>query len=176
MSTEFGYDIDVSAIPNDCRIVFPFLSKENKLVFMQGRSLDADAKIRYITTKVEEELKLFGVERVDVTQPIYVTEGPIDSMMVENGVATADAALERAGYLLPKESLVLVFDNEPRAHIACKKIKTAIDHNFKVVIFPPAFEHKDLNDAVRAGTKLDLEQWTFVGSRALLEFNKWKKV
>jgi hypothetical protein len=175
MSAEFGYDIDTSMLPDDCRVVFPFRNKEGKLVFMQGRSLDANPKIRYLTTKVEDELKLFGLELVDESSPIYVTEGPIDSMMVPNGVATADASLERAAYLLPKENLVLVFDNEPRAPVGVKKLKTAIEHGFNVVIFPDSFAHKDLNDAVCAGTKLELDAWTFRGARAMLEFGKWKK-
>lgn len=170
--------IEDANVPEDARIVFPFLNKSGELTFIQGRSLEPKALIRYVTTKVVDELKLFGLDRVDVTQDIYVTEGPIDSMYTPNGVATADAALERASYLLPKEKLVLVFDNEPRSHIAVAKMKKAIEHGFRVVIFPSTIEWKDLNEMFLRGvdTKLLVVDYAYRGPRALLELQHWKKV
>ena len=42
--------------------------------------------------------KLFGLDEVDVSKTVYVTEGPIDSMFVDNCIAMAGSDL--AGCLL----------------------------------------------------------------------------
>lgn len=174
----FDLSIETKSLPNDARVIFPFLDKEQNLTFVQGRSLDKDAEIRYITTKVSEELKLFGYELVDTSKDIFVLEGPIDSMMLDNAVATADAALDRASYLLPKDKLVLVFDNEPRAHIGIRKMEKAIEHGFRIVVMPNSIEEKDLNQMTCNGLDVQsiVEGSIYSGARALLELNRWKKV
>jgi len=166
---------------NDPRLVIPFYDKDKNLVAFQGRAL-GQSKLRYITVKVsEEQNKIYGLDRIDQDKNVCVTEGPIDSMFLDNAVATADSNLESATKVLGKDKITLVFDNEPRNKEICKMIEHAIDNHFHVVIWPEYVEAKDINDMVLDGFSPDeiqdiIDSNTFVNLRAKMEFIKWKKV
>jgi len=165
----------------DQRLVIPFYDAEKNLVAVQGRAL-GESKLRYITIKLSDDsLKVYGLDRIDQDKMIYVVEGPIDSMFIENAVATADSNLESITKVLDKSKVVLVFDNEPRNKEICKKIEHAIDNHFNVVIWPEFIESKDINDMVLEGFSPDeiqdfIDKNTFVNLRAKAEFVKWKKI
>jgi len=75
---------------DDPRLVIPFYDKEKNLVAIQGRAL-GESKLRYITLKLHDDnKKVFGLDKINEEELIYVLEGPIDSMFLENAVATAD--------------------------------------------------------------------------------------
>lgn len=77
---------------NDPRIVIPFYNKNKELIAFQGRSLK-DNELRYITIKVQDVPKIFGMERIDINKPIWVVEGPIDSLFLPNCIACAGSDL-----------------------------------------------------------------------------------
>ena len=167
---------------NDKRLVIPFYDKEKNLVAIQGRSL-GESKLRYITLKLHDDnKKVFGLDRANSESMICVTEGPIDSMFLENGVATADSNLESITDVLDKSEVVLVFDNEPRNKEIVNKIEHAIDNHFNVVIWPEFIGEKDINDmVVKDNFSLDeiqdiIDKNTFVNLRAKMEFVNWKKI
>ena len=166
---------------DDPRLVIPFLNEKNELIAFQGRAL-RDSKLRYITIKLgEDNIKYFGINKVDTNENIYVTEGPIDSLFLPNCIATADSNLMRVSSYFAKEKLTLIFDNEPRNKDICKLIDDAIDNHFKVCIWPEMVEEKDINDMILAGyTKEEvmdiIEKNTFVNLRAKIEFINWRKV
>ena len=124
---------------DDPRLVIPFFNEEKTLVSFQGRAL-GESKLRYITVKLDENNhKVFGLDRVvldDEEKEVYVTEGPIDSMFLENAVATADSNLKSADRVINKTKLVLVFDNEPRNKDICRMMEQAIEEHYKIVIWP----------------------------------------
>ena len=165
----------------DQRLIIPFYDKEKRLIAIQGRAL-GESKIRYITIKIQEEVpKVYGLDRIDETNMVYVVEGPIDSMFLENAVATADSNLESIINVLPKDKVVLVFDNEPRNKEIVKKINLAIENHFNVVIWPEYIDFKDINEMVLNGFSPDeiqdiISNNTFVNLRAKMEFVNWKKV
>lgn len=168
-------------IDNDQRLIIPFYSKDKKLVAVQGRALGT-SKIRYITVKIIEDTpKIYGLDKVNEDETIYVTEGPIDSMFLSNAVATADSHLEAITQVFDKSKVVLIFDNEPRNKEICKQIDRAIDNHFRVVIWPVFVEEKDINDMVLSEFTVEeirefIEKNTFVNLRAKMEFMNWKKV
>lgn len=165
---------------NDPRLVIPFYDKEKNLVAIQGRSL-GESKLRYITLKLHDDnKKVFGLDRINEEELIYVLEGPIDSMFLENAVATADSNLESITDVLDKTKVVLVFDNEPRNKEIVAKMEHAIDNHFNVVVWPEMIEEKDINDMVLSGFSPDeiqdiISKNTFVNLRAKMEFVSWKK-
>jgi hypothetical protein len=165
----------------DNRLVIPFYDKEKNLVALQGRAL-GESKLRYITLKLHDDnKKIYGLDRIDEDKLIYVVEGPIDSMFLENAVATADSNLESITNVLDKSKVALVFDNEPRNKEIVAKMEHAIDNHFNVVIWPPMIEKKDINDMVLDGFSPDeiqdiIDNNTFVNLRAKMEFVNWKKV
>jgi hypothetical protein len=165
----------------DNRLVIPFYDKEKNLVALQGRAL-GESKLRYITLKLHDDnKKIYGLDRIDEDKLVYVVEGPIDSMFLENAVATADSNLESITDVLDKSKVALVFDNEPRNKEIVAKMEKAIDNHFNVVIWPPMIEKKDINDMVLDGFSPDeiqdiIDNNTFVNLRAKMEFVNWKKV
>jgi transcription elongation factor Elf1 len=165
----------------DKRLVIPFYDKEKNLIAIQGRAL-GESKLRYITIKLHEDNhKVFGMDRINEDEMIYVVEGPIDSMFLENAVATADSNLESITSIYDKSKVTLIFDNEPRNKEIIKKIDEAIEKHYNVVIWPEMIESKDINDMVLEGFSPDeiqdiISKNTFVNLRAKAEFVNWKKV
>jgi len=165
----------------DKRLVIPFYDKEKNLIAIQGRAL-GESKLRYITLKLHDDnKKVFGLDRANTESMVYVTEGPIDSMFLENAVATADSNLESITDSLDKSKVVLVFDNEPRNKEIVSKIEHAIDNHFNVVIWPEFITEKDVNDMVLNGFSPDeiqdiVNKNTFINLRAKMEFVNWKKI
>lgn len=166
---------------NDPRLIIPFYDDDGTLLAVQGRAL-RDSKIRYITIKLaEESIKIFGLDTVNKDEKIYVFEGPIDSLFITNAVATADANLINAVNYLPKEKLVLVFDNEPRNKDICNLMDRAIEQHFQICIWPEMMQEKDINDMILNGFTSEelvdiIDKNTFVNLRAKIEFIQWKKV
>jgi hypothetical protein len=168
-------------IDNDERLVIPFYDFDKNLVAFQGRTL-TDSTMRYITVKVDDDnAKLFGLDRIDTKETIYVVEGPIDSMFLPNCVATADSNLTSVARILDKENVVLIFDNEPRNKDVCRIMEKAIDDHYRVVIWPEMIDKKDINDIIKDGfspeeIRFIIDKHTHVNLRAKMEFVNWKKV
>jgi hypothetical protein len=168
-------------IDNDPRLVIPFYDEDKNLLAFQGRAL-GESKLRYITVKMSDEgIKLFGLDTVNKEEDVYVTEGPIDSMFLENAVATADATLTNASRYIDKTKLVLVYDNEPRNKDICRHMEKAIEDHYRIVIWPDIIEEKDINEMILSGFSPDeiadfISKNTFVNLRAKMEFVNWKKI
>jgi transcription elongation factor Elf1 len=166
---------------DDKRLVIPFYDQEKNLIAIQGRAL-GESKLRYITLKLHDDNhKFFGLDRIDEEKMIYVVEGPIDSMFIDNAVATADSNLESITSIYDKSKITLIFDNEPRNKEIIKKIDDAIEKHYNVVIWPEMIDSKDINDMVLDGFSPDeiqdiISKNTFVNLRAKAEFVNWKKV
>jgi transcription elongation factor Elf1 len=167
-------------IEKDSRLVIPFFDEDKNLIAFQGRSL-GESKMRYITVKMNEDNnKFFGVDRIEPERMIYVVEGPIDSLFLDNAVATADANLQAVTKLYDKSNITLVFDNEPRNKDICRQMEKAIEDHFNVVIWPEMIESKDINDMILEGFAPDeiqdiISKNSFVNLRAKMEFVNWKK-
>lgn len=166
---------------NDPRLVIPFYDKDKNLIAFQGRAL-GDSKLRYITIKVDDDNeKVYGMDSANTESNIYVVEGPIDSMFIENAIATCDSNLTHAASLYDKSNIVLIFDNEPRNKEIVKKLEKAIEEHYNVVIWPEMIEEKDINDMILGGfSQEDLQDiisnHTFINLRAKMEFVNWKKI
>lgn len=174
--SDMGADIDAAEkIQPKPAILIPFfINKE--LSFLQARYLEGD--FRYQTARFSDITKCFGVDEVDDSEDIYVFEGPIKSLFIDNSIATADASLERAVDYFPKEKLVLVFDNEPRAEIGVRKIEKAINAGFRVVIFPEYIKQKDVDDMIIDGIPVNdnISSWVYSGLKAKMMLKQWKRI
>ena len=166
---------------DDPRLIIPFFDIDGSLLAIQGRAL-RDSKIRYITIKINQDsIKIFGLDTVDKENKVYVTEGPLDSLFLSNAVATADANLTNAVNYIPKDKLVLVFDNEPRNKDICRLMDEAIEKHFQICIWPEMMQEKDINDMILNGFSSEeiediIDNNTFVNLRAKFEYTQWKKI
>jgi hypothetical protein len=96
-------------LPHDDRLIIPFVDIYGDLVAFQGRDLHG-GPIRYITLKLKyDTFKVYGIDRANVNEMVYVVEGPIDSMFLPNCVAMADSNLMSAENITSKSNLVLVY-------------------------------------------------------------------
>lgn len=175
LANSYGVDLSETKIPNDRRLVIPFI-RNGVPSYIQGRTLE-DSSIRYITTQLLNDFKIFTSAPIDESEDIFVFEGPLDSLFIENSCATADADLKKAAQVYPKSKLVLCFDNEPRSKIACGKIEGALREGYRVVIPPYSEDYKDINEAFKAGIDVQrvCEQYQFSGGAGLLQLGRWRK-
>ena len=161
----------------ESRIIIPLMSKSGKLFGYQGRALDKAAKLRYITTILDDKYaKLFGLDRLDFDKTIYVTEGPFDSLFLSNAIAMcgSDVYLEKSIY----RDRVFILDNEPRNIQIVNKYDKLISAGEKVVIWPSTIKEKDINDMVMSGLNPQeiIKTNTYQGLEAKVKFTTWKKV
>ena len=164
---------------DDCRLVIPFFDKNGNIFAAQGRSLSKDSNsIRYITAKNKSSNERFyGIDKIDYSKTLYIVEGPLDSLFLDNAIAIAGSSVSDE-YLPNHDDIVFVYDNEKRNKEIVKKINSCIVKKFKVCIWPEEIEQKDINDMVLSGidVKRVIKENTLAGLTAELRFNKWKKV
>jgi len=159
------------------RIIIPFKDKDGNLFGYQGRSLAPKAKIRYITIMLEEEQpKIFGQDRINTDESIYIVEGPFDSTFIKNSVAMAGSDADIRSFNWSDH--IWIFDNEPRNREIVARISKVIDRGDKIVIWPKNIQQKDINDMHLAGHDVQtlVESNIYQGLQATLKFNDWKKV
>lgn len=168
---------------NDARLVIPFFDVDESVLGLQGRSLFAEGGLRYVTIRASSTTELvYGLERLDKNSTVYVVEGPIDSLFLPNCVAAANSDLVSCVNKVDSNlNAVLIFDNEPRNKEIVNLIEHAISMNKSVCIWPSNIEQKDINDMIMAGKTQDdilqiIQNRTFSGLSAQLEFSQWRKV
>ncbi|AIX14774.1 DNA primase subunit [Synechococcus phage ACG-2014d] len=158
------------------RIIIPLI-QDGSWTGFQGRSLDSKDKMRYITIILDDSKpKIFGLDDTDKDSTIYITEGPFDSLFIDNSIAMVGADIDWS--FCSDRNVVFVYDNEPRnAEIIARMVKV-IDRGYKIVIWPDVVEEKDINEMINAGHNvLDLvESNIHQGLSATLTLNNWKRV
>lgn len=163
------------------RIVLPFIDERGYVFGFTGRALSKTSNLRYSTIILDEsKVKLFGLETINRSKTVYVVEGPIDSLFLENCVAMAGSDV-RLNQVAEQNKLVVIYDNEPRNKEIVKKIDKAIDQGYSVCIWPDHIKEKDINDMIQAGlsgaaVQSIIDQNTFNGLSAKLRMQQWSKV
>ncbi len=160
------------------RLVIPFYDEKGLLVGVTCRALRNES-LRYVTIKINEDKPfIFGLDFIDRNKKVYVVEGPIDSLFIPNCIAVAGTAFGKLDTLgIPKERLVVIFDNQPRNKEVCKIIDKSINSNYNIVIWPQTLEEKDINDIVLTGKEpLNIiKKNIYNGLEAKMKFVSWKR-
>ena len=163
------------------RLIIPFIDHNQQLVAFQGRSFKKTG-LRYITVKIDEDApKIFGLDTVDHSKTVYVVEGPIDSMFLNNAVAMAGSDLSVDAFKsIGTNDLVFVFDNEPRNKEILNRIDKIIDLGYSISLFPDYVKEKDINDMVLAGRDPEeiqaiISSNTYQGLKAKAKLSEWRK-
>ena len=157
------------------RLLIPFRNEKGEVFAYQGRSFGKEQP-KYITIKLEERDKIFGLDRVDKREHVYIVEGPFDSLFLNNCIAVAGADVPSMDC-----DFTIIYDNEPRNRELLKQIEKNIDKGYNICIWPDSMKHKDVNDMIVAGyTKEQIQEIindnTFSGVAAKLRFSEWKKI
>lgn len=153
------------------RIIIPFIDEKGSFFGYQGRALGKSVQ-RYITIMLETRPNIYGLDSVDLNKTVLVTEGPFDSMFLDNCIAMAGSDLN-----VDIPDPVMIYDNEPRNDAIINKLKKSIAQGKKVVIWPDHLEHKDINDMVLSGIDImDLVlNSVYTGLKAEMALSKWSK-
>jgi len=158
------------------RIIIPLRDKQGNMFGYQGRSLAPKAKLRYITIMLDNsKSKVFGLDRIDENKPVYITEGPFDSLFLSNSIAMCGSDVDVSNLKL---DLIYVFDNEPRNKQIVDKYTKTIQSGNKIVIWPSSLTKKDINDMVLEGHDVEniVKLNTYQGLQANLKLIEWKKI
>jgi len=170
---------------NDARLIIPYYNEYNDLIAVSGRALEnSDKTLRYITirTNDNDNKLIYGLDRVDLSKPVKIVEGPLDSLFLDNCVASGDAHLTTVAKAINAPKKIIIFDNEPRNKEIVKMLQDAIKSNHNVVIWPSIISgSKDINEIFLSGIPLVeiesiISRSTFSGLEAQTNFVFWKKI
>ena len=182
-------DEDNTLFGKEERLVIPFFNNKGDVVGSQGRVLTmageekARETLRYITIKGDKSIDSlwYGLWRINPNKRVYVVEGPIDSLFVDNCIAMVGASSYKSiPSRLTNSELVFIMDNEPRSPQVASYNEELIKLGYKVCIWPDDMKEKDLNDmAYRLSTrkiKKIIDDNTVEGLEAQLKYRQWRKV
>ena len=164
-----------STIKDEPRIIIP-LFYQDTLVGFQGRAL-SPSKIKYITVMLNDDApKIYGLDEIEKSKTVYITEGPFDSTFIRNSIAMCGADGDIDKWNISRR--VWIYDNEPRNTEIVRRIQSKIESGESVVIYPNTVTQKDINDFVLSGLDVQsmVESNTYSGLEAKLKFTTWKKI
>lgn len=158
------------------RIVIPFRRESGTCYAYQGRALNSDNKVKYITIVVYDTgNRTWGMNRVDKEKPIVVVEGPLDAMFLSNCIAAAGSDLRT------DVGDIFVLDVENRNPHIVKKMKGLLDKGKTIVMLDPIkYSGMDINDLILSGmtgeeVKQLLMDNTYSGMKGIMKLNQWKR-
>jgi len=164
---------------SDPRIAVPFYNDDDQLVAVNCRAIN-DSKLRYITVRIDDNAPLiYNINKIDRAKTVYVTEGPFDSMFLDNSVAVGSSDLNAVSKVLDRNNVVLVFDNQPRNKQLIDVMSSAANDQYKVVVWPSSIRQKDINEMVLNGVdnvKEIIDNNTLHGLALSVRINQWKKL
>ena len=163
------------------RILIPCYTRDKKLIGLTCRGINNE-RLRYVTIKVIKDHPLvFGLDKIDINKPIYVVEGPIDSMFLDNSIAVGGSDFKRIANFASKESFVMVYDNQPRSKELLNIMERTIEDGYKVVIWPEKIKEKDINEMILAGMGKEeimdiINSNTCSSLAANIKLKEWRKI
>lgn len=93
------------------RIIIPFYNKAGKVTYFQARTL-LNVEPKYMNRIADTQL--YNKDFIDKSKPVFVLEGPIDSLFLENAVATCGAGSSGAldAEIAKYENVFYIMDND----------------------------------------------------------------
>jgi transcriptional regulator NrdR family protein len=186
-----GKDIQEKEIFSDERIFWFIRDRTNNIIGIQGRAISKKQPIRYLSVKITDECMIGGLENINIKDKIYITEGYIDSLFIDNAVSMNNASFTPT---ITKfidmniKNIVIVYDNEPYNKEIKKVIKDSIEYSIKnkhliklgICLLPKELRivGKDINEYIKNGISQSkliniIDENTFYDIEAKLKFIKW---
>jgi hypothetical protein len=162
------------------RLIIPFFDTTGKLFAFQGRAF-GNEQPKYLTIKLDEQKqKVYGLERINFQEQVFIVEGPIDSLFVDNCLAAGGADLFLKNKI-PNDQVTYIFDNEPRNKEIVNRMYKVIEQDYNIVIWPDDIQLKDVNDIIKSGVSINqlkeiISINTYSKLSAMTKLNYWKKV
>jgi hypothetical protein len=164
------------------RLVFPYYDKDSSIICYSGRAFGQEQP-KYIKLSVDNSrAKIYGLWRIDKSKDIFVVEGQIDSLFIDNCIAVGGADYSSEFIQQLKPQIVIVPDSDyKRNPQVYKSLEKIIDSGFRISLFPESIQWKDINDMIVKGkmTKQEIQQLIgdniISGMKAKLELISRKK-
>lgn len=147
------YGISLTDKIHKNRVIIPFTDLNGRISFYQSRKLlDSDLMPKYLSKK-DSEKTVFGIDKVDLDYPyMFITEGPIDSCFIKNGVSLAglkytNAQIEQLSDFFAHQK-IWILDNDFRTNpTVMGQYEKLVDDGETIFIWPPEFNGvKDINE------------------------------
>ena len=114
------------------RIIIPL--RDEKALIRVPRTPLGKNPLKYITIMLDEESpKIYGLDKVDTSQTVYIVERFFDSTFVKNSVDLCGSDGDVVNLKGGKK--VYVYDNEPRNKEIVRRVKQRIDGGESVIIW-----------------------------------------
>jgi len=162
------------------RLIIPFFTEDHEVFAYQARAFGKETP-KYYTIKLDESIeKIYGMERVEKSERIYIVEGPLDSLFLPNSIAVSGASFDSSTVKELLDNSVIVMDNEPRSKQITKQLEKYINSGYSVCIYPETVTEKDINEMILSGQTSEqivdlIDRNTFSGIEAMLKFTTWRK-
>lgn len=160
------YDFYVSEDQNYVgRLLIPYFFR-NKVIYWQGRSLDAELVTpRYKNPVLEKENIFFNMDELyrNTTEPLFITEGALDAVSVgKTGVALSGSTLSdfqtfELRKVSQRRKVVFVIDKNLNGWKLGQNVLSDTESKFYVTCFPDNIE--DSNDALKKYGRLWLASY-----------------
>ena len=99
---------------------------------------------------------IYGLERLDMSKTIYVTEGHIDSLFLDNAIAVGGAHYDSEFIQSIKDKAVIIPDQDWKRNTqVAKQLKKVILNGFSVAFLPDTIKGKDINDQIKNGYSIE---------------------
>lgn len=163
------------------RLVIPFFDKNKRFFGLQGRSFNPKSMNKYITILLDDSMpKIYGLDTVDLSKPVLILEGPIDSLFLNNAVAVCGGHIH-GDSIFDKETAIHVYDNERRSIDTIKRMSKSISQGYNVCFWPEDIKYKDINLMIQNGMKSEnieriIHENSFKGLTAQLMLATWKRL
>lgn len=159
-------------------IIIPHYNRDNTIAFLQFRFLNGN--IRYRTYRIDEKApKVWGLEKLDLNKPIFISEGAFDASFLDNGIAMSGADLSDCVLLNNyKENIYMILDNEPYNEQILNRYDKLVKNGYKIFIWPNVPE-KDINEYFLSYGNVNIfsdKSRYFSGIMADWELAKWRKI
>lgn len=171
---------DFENLPKDQRIIFPVRNRRGDLVGISARAI-SNTKLRYVILKILDEPMIYNLDKIDIGKPVIAVEGAIDSMFLPNAVAADGADFAKIVEIIPRTSLTIAMDNEPRNREIVNKMRDICDMNIPLVIWPKWIKvyGKDINEMIKNGLTNEkiirtINESTRTGLQCKLSLASWK--
>lgn len=132
------------------RMIIPFYDDKGQIYYYQARDLVGRIP-KYLNRKLGRDDALYNWYNIDKTKPVMVTEGPIDSMFLDNSVATMGLSFtNKVQAKLDSINSYYLLDNDSAGYKKSSELLKERKHVFLWKKFLKA-EHipdkyKDIND------------------------------
>ena len=151
------------------RLVIPFTDLDGTISFYQTRKISSSDYLPKYLSKKNAEKTVFGIDKVDLSFPyLFITEGPIDSCFVKNGVSLAglkytDIQKDQLSNFFT-HNRIWVLDNDFRTNdTVFAQYEKLISEGERVFIWPETFsKYKDINEYCTAEEKNSFPTETIV--------------